>query len=168
LQQLQSQKLDAKEIYLQKHQLQFEYFKLSDAYLDKKPNEPYWLKQDAIAQIVSDSLMYLAQSKIKLWSFCIMPNHVHAVLNLIRPEDDLFKIMQQHKSFTSVQANKILGRTGPFWDRETYDHIIRPGQFEALVGYTVFNPVQAGFVQKWNDWKWTYIHPEIAGAFKDT
>jgi REP element-mobilizing transposase RayT len=168
LKQLQSQKMAAKELYLQKQQLQFDYFKVGDAYLDKKLNEPYWLKEEEVAQIVYNSLLYLAQSKIKLWCFCIMPNHVHAVLNLLNKEDDLFKIMQQHKSFTGVQANKVLGRNGQFWEKETYDHIIRPGQFESIVGYTLYNPVMAGFVEKWYQWKWAYIHPEMAEAFKDT
>jgi putative transposase len=168
LKRLQSTKLDARELYLEKKQLQFDYFKLVDEETDKSLNEPYWLKEDAIAEIVANSLHFLAKSKVELWCFCIMPNHVHAVLELMNSEDDLFRIMQQHKSFTGVQANKILNRTGQFWERESYDHIIRHNQFETIIGYSILNPVSAGFVNRYSDWKWTYVHPKIADTFKDT
>lgn len=143
----------------------FEYFKTVDLFLDKNLNEPYWLKEEQIAKIIAESLHFLACSKINLWAFCIMSNHVHAVLDIINPADDLFAIMQQHKSFTASQCNKLLQRNGQFWERETYDHIIRPGNFETIVAYVINNPVVAGFVMDWRQWKWTYVNPLISEAF---
>jgi REP element-mobilizing transposase RayT len=95
-----------------------------------------------------------------------MPNHVHVVLNVKNNHDDLFKVLQQHKSYTATQANKIVQHEGQFWERESYDHIIRPGRFELIVAYIIKNPVKAGFINKWQDWRWTYVNPLIIEAFQ--
>jgi REP element-mobilizing transposase RayT len=163
--QLQKKSLSSKDFYKEKQDLQFEYFQNTDQYLDKSLNEPYWLKQENVSQIVSDSLLHLSKTKVELWSYCIMPNHVHAVFNLREKDHNLFKVLQQHKSYTATQANKILKREGQFWERESYDHIIRPGMFEFIVAYVINNPVKAGFINKWPDWKWTYVNPLIIEAF---
>ena len=45
-----------------------------------------------------------------------MPNHVHVVMQPIRP---LPEIMRWLKTATANRANALLGRTGtPFWQRE--------------------------------------------------
>ena len=79
-----------------------------------------------------------------------MPNHVHAVL---RPYDDfeLSSILHSWKSFTSKQANKIIGRTGEFWQAESYDHLVRDAQdFHHCIRYTLDNPAAAGL----HGWRW--------------
>jgi putative transposase len=73
--------------------------------------------------------------------------------------------MQLHKSFTAVEANKVLERSGPFWMEESYDRLIRgEDDFYKRVFYTIFNPVKAKLVEKWNEWPYTYLHPEIRKA----
>ena len=164
--QLKVKSLSSKEFYEEKQNLQLEYFQNTDQYLDKNLNEPYWLRQASIAQLVEDSLHFLSQTKIDLYCYCIMPNHVHVVLNLKNNNDDLFKVLQQHKSYTATKANKILQREGQFWERESYDHIIRHGKFDVIVAYVINNPVKAGFVSKWQDWRWIYINPLIIEAIQ--
>jgi putative transposase len=69
----------------------------------------------------------------------------------------LSKIMQSLKGFTASKANDILQRSGPFWQDESYDHIIRSeGELERVVKYVVYNPVKAGLVKEWREWMWTY------------
>jgi len=50
-----------------------------------------------------------------------------------------------------------LQREGAFWEPESYDHIVRAGEFDKIVNYTLLNSVKAGLVKKWEDWKWTYL-----------
>ena len=128
-----------------------------DSFLDNNSNEPNWLKQTEIAQLVYDSLLHLSTNEIELYCFTIMSNHVHALFSVNNNDTDLYKIMQSHKSFTAKKANIILHREGPFWESESYDHIVRDGEYENIVNYILQNTVKAGRVKKWQDWKWTYL-----------
>jgi REP element-mobilizing transposase RayT len=170
IQQLQSayelslKKLLSKQEYTSANEyaLQKKYFAQFDAYLDAGLNEPYWLKQNAIAQMVYDSLLHLAGSVIHLYCFTIMSNHVHTLFSVNDNNTDLYKILQSHKSFTAKNCNGILQRTGAFWEPESYDHIVRPGEFDKIVNYILQNPVEAGLVKNWEDWKWNFLQGNSA------
>lgn len=146
----------------EKYAEQKRHFGLTDDYIDKSPNEPYWLKQDNIASIVADSLHFCDDKFYKLWCFCIMPNHVHLVITTLKDAPPLYNILQKHKRHSAIQCNKLLNRSGKFWTHESYDHIIRNNdEFERIVFYTINNPVKAGFVKQWQEWKWMYVSREL-------
>ncbi|MDN3513792.1 MAG: hypothetical protein NG747_05265 [Candidatus Brocadia sp.] len=102
-----------------------------------------------------------------------MPNHVHLVFTVrhdyissIRAKARatsttaryrVTDILRLIKGSTAREANKILHRTGTFWQHESYDHVVRDGkELERVVRYVINNPVKAGFVAKAEDWKWSY------------
>ncbi|MBF9223056.1 hypothetical protein I2H31_18280 [Hymenobacter sp. BT662] len=72
----------------------------------------------------------------------------------------LVKTLQRLKSYTATRANKVLGRTGAFWQAESYDHVVRNGELERVLAYVVENPVKAGFVEDWEQWPHTYLAPQ--------
>ena len=56
-------------------------------------------------------------------------------------------------SFTAMQANKLLARTGEFWHREYYDHLVRDADdFARIADYIRQNPQKAGL----KNWPWIY------------
>lgn len=125
--------------------------------LDMNLNEPYWLRQEDIARVVAHSLHFLHDKKIVLDSYCIMPNHVHVLLSHLPNAPLLPWILRDHKGYTANQCNRILNRKGSFWESETYDHVVRnTEEFGRIRQYILNNPVKAGFVTKWEDWKWNY------------
>jgi REP element-mobilizing transposase RayT len=66
-------------------------------------------------------------------------------------------MLQWLKGFTALAANRRLGRTGAFWQPESYDHVVRDsGELERIVAYVVRNPVKAGLVAAADEWPWTY------------
>jgi REP element-mobilizing transposase RayT len=66
--------------------------------------------------------------------------------------------MQSLKGYTAREANKVLGRRGQFWDPESYDHEVRNGgEFRRIREYILNNPVKAGLVQDWRDWRWSWV-----------
>jgi len=74
----------------------------------------------------------------------------------------LSSILQNHKKISAKKSNKILNRSGAFWSKESFDTIIRNDtHFFRRINYSINNPVKAGLVNKWKDWKWTYLHPEL-------
>lgn len=81
-----------------------------------------------------------------------MPNHVHVILRPLSSHA-LEDILHSWKSFTATAANKILGRTGAFWQKESYDHIVRDAhELQRTVKYVQENPSKAG-LQNW-PWVW--------------
>jgi putative transposase len=71
-------------------------------------------------------------------------------------------IMQSLKGWTAWRSNRALGRKGAFWERESYDHVVRDDvEFHRIVRYVLNNPVKAGLVKERREWKWSY-RQEIA------
>lgn len=84
-----------------------------------------------------------------------MPNHVHVVVQPFAGKttkagtpaaySELSDILHSWKSFTSKEANKLLRRSGEFWQAEYYDHLIRnESDFRHAVRYVLDNPIKAG------------------------
>ena len=114
-----------------------------------------WLSQPDVAELVAGALNFFAGERHELRAWVVMPNHVHAVVWPL-PGNTLSDILHSWKSFTSKAANKILRRTGAFWQKESFDHWIRDeAERVRLVAYVENNPVKAGFCKRPEDWKWS-------------
>ena len=127
-----------------------------DSFLDKAVSGPKWLREPTIARCVIDALQFGEQqlALYKLAAFCLMPNHVHAV---IEPCVSVSRITKSIKGFTARKANLLLGRTGErFWQDESYDHWIRnETEWNRIVRYIERNPVAAGLVETAEQWPWS-------------
>jgi REP element-mobilizing transposase RayT len=111
-----------------------------------------WLRETRVASLVQDSLIYLDEKSYRLISWVIMPNHVH-VLFTPNPETHLDDILHSFKSFTAHKANKLLGRTGQFWQHESFDRYVRDKRhFRSVIKYIENNPVKAKLCKKATDW----------------
>jgi REP element-mobilizing transposase RayT len=141
------------------------YFGHFDEYLDRVKESPRWLSEPEVAEMVSEAIKYQDGKQYVLNAFCVLPNHVHLVIDVQRSSASLYKILQKLKSYTAIQANNILHRSGAFWHHESYDHVVRDGsEFERIVWYILQNPVKANLCKSWEDWKWSYVKPEY-GSF---
>ncbi len=61
----------------------------------------------------------LNKHKFKLYALCIMSNHVHYLIEPAQPED-LPKIMHFLNWYTAMCFNRMLKRTGHFWERRYF------------------------------------------------
>ena len=133
------------------------YFGRFDALLDAGHHGPTWLCNPAVANVVAGALRHHHGNAYTLVCYCLMPNHVHLVVSLPDDAPFLSTTLQHLKRYTARQANQQLGRTGQFWQRETYDHVVRsPQEMTRIIAYVVNNPVKAGLVANWEDWPYTY------------
>jgi putative transposase len=124
-----------------------------DRELGKAIRGPIWLSDTRLAQLVSDAIVYGAESRklYDLHAWVVMANHVHVV---IVPRVPVPEITRWLKGSTAREANKILGRAGqPFWRDESFDHRVR--DLEQVVRYVENNPVAAGLVSRPGDWRWS-------------
>ena len=123
--------------------------------IDKYEDAGYgqcFLKNERVAKVVEDTLLKFDGERYRLLSWCIMPNHVHVLIEMM-PEYSLTSILHSWRSFTANEANKILGRKGEFWQKEYFDRYIRNAQhFRDAVDYIDNNPVKAGLVAIPEEW----------------
>jgi REP element-mobilizing transposase RayT len=130
----------------------WEQFQKYDKLLEMKTDCALWLRKAKIAELVKDAIHYRNKKAYELHAFCIMPNHVHMIIRhktrSEKPNSNLATIIGNLKWYTALQCNKVLRRTGSFWQAETYDHIIRDDmQYERLISYVLNNPVKARLVE---------------------
>lgn len=133
-----------------------------DHALDVESLSPRWLADPQIAKCVADSLHFYDDKAYILGAYCIMPNHVHLVCTTIEQSDGTFRsltsVLQSIKSYTAHRANKLLGRSGAFWQAESYDHLVRDHQeYNRIVAYVLNNPYKAGLVIAPEVWLWNYV-----------
>jgi REP element-mobilizing transposase RayT len=104
---------------------------------------------------VQDALLHFDGERYQLLAWCLMPNHVHVVIEMLDAHS-LSDIVRSWKTFTARLANVSLGRSGPFWHADYFDRYMRDEQhFSQTVEYVENNPVKAGLVQTPADWTWS-------------
>ena len=152
------------------YKLDKKYFGHFESWLDRCVEEsPRWLAEEKVVQIVADELHALNGERYRLIAYCLMSNHVHVVIDTAEhsfkpahigvtapyPLADTLKLL---KGRTARYCNQALGRSGKFWHHESYDHVIRDqGEYERIVWYVLNNPVKAGLVENWEDWKFIFV-----------
>lgn len=134
--------------------IEFETRKQIERFLDQGHGECF-LRNEQVAQMVADALNFHADKKYKLTAWVVMPNHIH-FLAVPLENASLAEITHSIKSFTANRANKILNRTGAFWQRESFDRFIRNHEhFIKTIDYIENNPVKAGLCEDYRDWKFS-------------
>lgn len=137
-------------------------FATFDKYIDNYQGGNHWLKQNEIAEIVSESLHYWHKKRYDLIAFTIMSNHIHLLIDTWDSENyatSVTAIMQSIKRHTSRQSNILLKREGQFWQHESYDHLVRnEKEFKNIIHYIAQNPVKADLVIDWRKYPHTFIN----------
>ena len=109
-----------------------------------------FLRDERIAAIMQDTLKHFDGERYQLMCWCIMPNHVHVLIE-VNEGWSLSRIMHGWRSYTAKEANRILGRTGKFWMEEYYDRYIRDdNHLQKTINYILNNPANAGL----DEWPW--------------
>jgi REP element-mobilizing transposase RayT len=121
-----------------------------------------WLRQAPVAELVQNALLNFHDERYELFAWCIMPNHVHVLIQ--EWEGYLLEdVMHSWKSFTASAANKLLKRRGTFWMADYFDRYIRDSRhFQHTVTYIEGNPAEARLVDDAEDWPWSSANPRWA------
>lgn len=84
---------------------------------------------------------------VELDTFCIMPNHVHAIIvlndNPVAKRHPLSEVVRAFKSFSARRINSLRHSQGiPVWQRNYYEHIIRNHEdYLSKSNYIMDNPL---------------------------
>ena len=110
-----------------------------------------FLAVPAVAKMVMEALSFFHKKRYFLHAGVVMPNHLHAVFRCA-PGVTISEVMYSWKSFTSKEANKILGRRGTFWEQEFMDSLVHDqNELDRVMRYVLENPEKGGL----RDWPWS-------------
>jgi putative transposase len=104
------------------------------------------------SMILEDLQFYRIKHGFLLHGYVIMPDHLHILMSVQR-DATISQIMHDFKSHTAQVINRTLGRTGVFWQKGFYDHIIRDERdFKKRIDYMHKNPLMSGLVKEMPDY----------------
>jgi putative transposase len=122
-----------------------------DALLDESKNGCA-LSDAVAARLVEQAMLRFDGVRYDILAWCIMPDHVHAVMDLHhgRRAGD---IIRSWKTFTAREINQLSGAQGSFWAPDYFDRFMRnEDHLLRTVDYVEKNPVTAGLVANAADW----------------
>jgi methylmalonyl-CoA mutase cobalamin-binding subunit/REP element-mobilizing transposase RayT len=120
---------------------------------------------DAARKIVLDCILYWNKRRYELYAACVMPDHVHILIEpAIRSQGSnatefysLTEILHTLKSFTAHKINELEEKSGPVWERESFDRVIRSeSDLQEKFNYITGNPWDAGVTRPREDYPWVW------------
>jgi REP-associated tyrosine transposase len=140
----------------QRAPIQRRYFRTMEKYLDSGLGKCV-LRDPIAAEALASEFRLLAEWRISVPHFSIMPNHWHAV---VAPAEGcthvLSEVMKRLKGRSAKTIRRRCGGNGPVWQREWFDRWIRnEAEMARIIAYIRNNPVTAGLVRTWQDHPWT-------------
>ena len=129
-------------------------FREMEQWLDRAEQNTL-LSTPAVADMVMEAIQH--RVKINRWEvfeFVIMPNHIHIFLSVL--QGTLKESIEDFKRWTGHQASTLIKLpNNRFWQDEWFDHWSRSDeQDERIVKYIQNNPVAAGLVRAFPEWKY--------------
>ncbi|GLR17512.1 transposase [Portibacter lacus] len=133
---------------------------------------PTFFSNENCAQICEEQFHRFDNEFYKLLAFTIMNNHVHLLIDtsvqfemlefdeerITNEFQTLDRILKRIKGATAQYCNRELNRSGQFWERESYDTYIRNERMLGnIITYILNNPVKAGLIANWQEYRWNYL-----------
>jgi len=99
---------------------------------------------------------------VKIWSYCLMTNHIHLVA-IPSTSDSLAKLMRQvHKNYTMV-INIRNNWKGTLWQGRYLSYPMDERYLYKCVRYIERNPVRAKIVERPEDYPWSSARAHVFG-----
>jgi REP element-mobilizing transposase RayT len=119
-----------------------------------------WKLPEIAKDIALDSCRRADGRKYSLYAAVVMPDHVHLICLPLMDENgsiSIPEITRTVKSESAHRINNVLARTGPVWQDESFDHILRGDEsLRKKVLYIPENPVRAGLVASPCEYRWLW------------
>ena len=91
------------------------------------------------------------QERVNTMAGVVTPENKHWLVQI--EECTLSQLMQTTKSRSTLTINRVLNRTGAFWQTGYHDRAIRGGEdLRPFARYIVANPLRAGLVEQIGDY----------------
>ena len=152
-----------------------------EEYLDRGVGECH-LCDPRIARIAEDALLHFHNERYELLAWCVMPNHVHALVHVW--QTPLWKMVRSWKQFVQTQTNRMFGERRPLarrgevvdgkepcrrpafqWQRDYWDTFMRDeAQEKTAIRYIENNPVMVKLCRTAE--KWSFSSARFRDSFQ--
>ena len=134
---------------------------------DKKP----YFSDPRVSKIIVDELEHRRASKeIKLFCYCIMPDHLHLLVSLnenYTKKEGAFgeRTLQNWVSAFKRYTSRISGQVHDIkalWQANFFDHVVRKDQsLIEICSYILNNPVRKGIVLSWEEYPYSKMVDDL-------
>lgn len=122
--------------------LKWKLFQAWDRHLDELLGSCH-LRQSALSKIVTEGLLKFDGERYVMAALVVMPNHVH-LLAAFQDERRMLDQGAAWRQYSARMINRVIGRVGPLWQQDQFDHLIRSQtSFDRVRRYIVENPHKA-------------------------
>ncbi|MGA9779010.1 MAG: primosomal protein N' [Limisphaerales bacterium] len=127
------------------------------------------LSPEACAKTL-DACHFWHGKKIKCQAACVMPDHVHLLIQPLPVQEagkkgvhSLTEILHSIKSFSAHEVNRVMKRTGPVWMDESFDRMIRSeADLHKTWNYIWDNPRKIGLVGPMEEYPYIWMPGPIS------
>ena len=110
-----------------------------------RDRRPIFADPTVAASAVDVLRSHADQTAVRIYAFCVMPDHVHLVAEP-SASCDLVTFVGQFKNLAQ-RAAWARGVERPFWQSSFWDHFVRRDEdLRRTIEYVLDNPVRAGLV----------------------
>jgi putative transposase len=114
---------------------------------------------------------HTAAAGVAVWSWVLMPNHVHIIL-VPSSTDGIRAAMSRVNRAYAGHVHARERRTGHFWQGRFGCVAMDEAHLAAAIPYIALNPVRARLVKKAESWRWSSVHallnPDNGDGITDT
>ncbi|MDH5455047.1 MAG: transposase [Gammaproteobacteria bacterium] len=96
----------------------------------------------------------LARSSIEIWAYCLMPNHIHAIV-VPHAENSLAAFFGPLHKLYAQHTNQRYEWTGHLWQARFFSVPMDESHTMSALRYVELNPCRSGLVEKPQDWPWS-------------
>jgi putative transposase len=106
---------------------------------------------------------YKKKFNIRFYGFCLMPNHIHIIVEP-QTNPDLPKFMQSLSRAYTAHFNNRYNKVGHLWqNRYKSKVIVKDDYLIDCIHYVELNPVRAGIVRSAGEYCWSSYQERMGG-----
>lgn len=100
---------------------------------------------------------------VECWGFCLMPNHIHAILVPGNADGLRAALAPTHRRYAGL-INARRRKTGHFWQGRYGAAVMDEGHLAAAFRYILRNPVAARLAASPEKWRWSSARAYLKGV----
>jgi putative transposase len=140
------------------------------------PNTPHHIMQRGhnrqVVFVSDDDFQYYRENLIlikkefgcKIYSYCLMTNHVHLIVNPGGNPKSLSLLMKRVAGRQTRHVNKLEKRSGSLWEGRFKSSIISSKEYlYSCSRYIELNPVRAGIIEEPSAYAWSSFAKKVKG-----
>lgn len=122
-----------------------------------------FLQEDDFEKYLGLLTHYRRKYKFRLYAWCLMPNHVHLIIDVTKP-GELAKIMQGLNLAYTKWFNKKYKKVGHLWQGRFKSVAIQKDKYALdCINYIEANPVRAKIRQSILEYPWSSFRTRTLG-----